>query len=63
MCKTKVQTNFYYDGVKKLEHEKNITRLLSKTQKKTQKQRLKERFKLNFQTRNKIRLHDSKTRT
>jgi hypothetical protein len=35
MCKTKVKTNFYYDGVKKHEHKKNITRLLSKTWKNT----------------------------
>jgi hypothetical protein len=35
MCKIKLQTNFYYDGVKKHEHEKNITRLLSRTQKNT----------------------------
>jgi hypothetical protein len=30
---------------------------------KTQKQRLKKRFKFKFQTMNKTRLHDSKTKT
>ncbi len=34
-----------------------------KRHKKIQKQRLKERFKFNFQTKNKTRLRDSKTKT
>jgi len=30
MCKTKVQTNFYYDEARKCEHKKNITKLWCK---------------------------------
>jgi hypothetical protein len=40
----------------------NMLSLIVKNTKEPREQRLQERFKSNFQTRNKIKLHDSKVR-